>query len=498
MSAHPNDTRPSGRDETASAGDLLGAGTRVSGAGPERGGQGPAGSRTASASQPEPIRSDPSPGILRWILHAVYDLTWLSVILLGSPWVLWRCLRSPTFRRMAASRLGAGLPERPRPGARARVLVHGVSVGEVKAAQSVIAGLEARHPELEIIVSTTTDTGFEVAQKLYPEHRIVRFPIDVSFVVRRFLKRVAPCAVVLLELEVWPNFMRVANRSGLPVAVVNGRITDKSYESYQLFRRLLPQFSRISLVCVQDQEYERRFRGLGADPERMLVTGNVKVDGLKFGREDPGAELSRLLGGASEQMVFVAGSTHEPEERWVVDAWRRGAPDARLVLVPRHPGRAVEIERELAAAGCDVQLLTAMRAGEAPDPARPAIVDTIGELERVYALADMVFVGGSLIPHGGQNMLEPAAQGRPVVYGPHVRNFAQEATLLERAGASVRVEDPEGLVETLRGWCAEPRELQAMSNAGRAAVEAQKGATALTLDALEARCLAACAARGEA
>ena len=454
----------------------------------------PSAAAASRARVPEPILADPSPGVLRWTLHAVYDLLWLAGIVVGSPWVVWRCVRDASFRRMAAQRLGVGLPPRPVPGDRRRVLVHGVSVGEVKAAQSVIAELGRSHPELEILVSTTTDTGFEVARQLYPDHRVVRFPIDLSFVVRRFLRRVAPCTVVLLELEVWPNLMRVANRTGVPVAVVNGRITDKSFGSYKLFRRLLPQFSRLSLVCVQDDEYGQRFRSLGAAAERMVVTGNVKVDGLRTGAVPPADELARLLGGAPGQPVLVAGSTHEPEERWVVEAWRAGMPAARLVLVPRHPVRVPDLVRDLAAVGTSVQLLTALRGGERPDPAKPAIVDTIGELEQVYALADAVYVGGSLIPHGGQNMLEPAAKGRPVVYGPHVRNFAQEAALLERAGASVRVEDPEGLAETLRRWQADPDELATMARAGVAAVEAQKGATALTLAALAERCLASCAA----
>jgi len=441
---------------------------------------------------PGPILTDPSPGFLRFVLHAVYDVAWIAGILLGSPWIAWRCSRNPAFRRMVLQRLGRDLPSRPGPSARRRVLVHGVSVGEVKAAQSVIAELARTRPEFEILVSTTTDTGFEVARQLYPTHRIVRFPADVSFLVRRFLKRIAPCAVVLLELEVWPNFMRVANRMGVPVAVVNGRITDKSFGTYRLFRRLLPQFSRISLFCVQDREYAERFLALGAAAGRVLVTGNVKVDSLKFGTQVCREELVRLLGGAEGQKVIVAGSTHEPEERWLVEAWQRGAPEARLVLVPRHPGRAPEIVRELGAGGVGTQLWTELRRGDVPpDPSLPAIVDTIGELEQVYALSDMVFVGGSLIPHGGQNMLEPAAQGRPVAYGPHVTNFAQEATLLERAGASVRVDDPEALAETFRAWSAEPETLAAMSRAGRKAVESQKGATALTLAALIERCLPA-------
>ena len=437
---------------------------------------------------PEPILSDPNPGVLRWILHVVYDVAWLVGLAICSPWIVWRSATDRTFRRMVLRRLGADLPHPPAHGVR-RVLVHGVSVGEVKAAQSLVASLE-REPGFEVVISTTTDTGAEVAGRLYPGHEVVRFPIDLSFVVARFLRRVAPYGVVLIELEVWPNFLRAANRCRVPVAVANGRITDKSYGHYRVFRHLLPQFNRISLICVQDEDYAARFAALDADPARIRITGNIKVDGLETGPRTCSAELERLLGGRAGQRVLVAGSTHHPEERWVVDAWQRGAPDARLLLVPRHPERTSDIARELAAAGVRVQRLSELRKGTAPDPTLPVIVDTIGELEQVYALSDMVFVGGSLIPHGGQNMLEPAAQGRPVVYGPHVTNFAAEAALLERAGASVRVADVDALVAVFARWMADPHSSSQMSNAGRRAVEAQKGATRLTLEALRPSCLA--------
>lgn len=437
---------------------------------------------------PAPILSDPNPGVMRWILHAVYDLAWLLVIVLASPWWLWRCARSSTFRAMARGRLGARLPP-ARVGARRRVLIHGVSVGEIKGAQALIAALQRAHPDLDVVVSTTTENGVRVAQKLYPNASIVRFPIDVSFVVRRFLSRIDPACVVLVELEIWPNFLRCANRLGIPIAVVNGRITGRSFGHYRLFKHLLPQFNRISLLCVQDEEYAQRFEDLAAQRERIRVTGNIKVDGLHVGTVDPGAELTRLIGGAPGQPVIVAGSTHASEERFVVEACRVGAPHARVVLVPRHPERAPELARELSSIGASPQLLTALRAGETPAPARPAIVDTIGELEQVYGLADLVFVGGSLVPHGGQNVMEPAAQGKPVLHGPFVQNFAQEVMLLERAGASRRVADPEALAAALSELLADPGLVRRMSDAGREAVEAQKGATARTLAALSSCCL---------
>ena len=449
------------------------------------------GSPEASLQQlPGPIRCDPNPGFSRSVLHGVYDLVWCAAAIVGLPWLVWKSLAQPGFVRMVGERLGWGLRALPAPSERPRILVHGVSVGEVKAAQSVVRRLEAQHPDVEVVVSTTTNTGLQVARDVFAGHAVVRFPVDITPLVRRFLRRVRPACVVLVELEIWPNFLRQANLAGIPVAVVNGRITDRSFSQYRHFRWLLPQFNRISLYCVQAAEYAERFTELYVEPERLIVTGNVKADGLEIGPVEPGEELRRLLGGRPGQAVIVAGSTHGPEERHVAAAWRGGAPEARLVLVPRHPTRAAEVERELQAAGAPAQRLTRLRRGlEHPDPSRPVVVDTIGELERVYGLADLVFVGGSLVPHGGQNMLEPAAQGRPVLFGPHVENFPQEALLLKRAGACREVADPAALTRAFRELMADPEARARMSRAGLAAVEAQRGATTLTLEALRRACL---------
>jgi 3-deoxy-D-manno-octulosonic-acid transferase len=436
-------------------------------------------------SYPPAIRGDPDPGLLRDLLHGLYDLLWLAFAVLGAPWLVWKSARQPGFARMVRERLGAGLgalPRRTRP----RVLVHGVSVGEVKAARSLVAALEAAHPELEVVLSCTTNTGLEMAQKLYPTHRAVRFPADLSPVVRRFLAAVDPALVILVELEVWPNFLRECNREGRPVAVVNGRIARESHRRYLVFRRVLPEFNRISLFCVQSAEYARRFGMLGIDPARVCVTGNVKFDGLRTGPAEADEGLARFVQPEPGRQVLVAGSTHHPEEELVARAARRGAPAARLVLVPRHPARCAEIVVALGAAGIVTQRLTELRAGAALDARLPLVVDTIGELERVYALADLVFVGGSLVPHGGQNMLEPAAQGKPVLFGPHVDNFDQEAALLLAAGACRKVADAAELERELTRLFADADERARMGRAGIEAVAAQTGATRLTLAALEA------------
>ena len=442
----------------------------------------------------EALRSDPHPGMLRGSLHALYDVACVSAVVLGAPWLAWRSLTRPGFARMVRERLGLGLAD-VAASTKPRVLVHGVSVGEVKGAQALVRQMRERYPELEVVVSTTTDTGIEQARRLFPSAPVVRFPADLSFVVRRFLRRIRPALVVLMELEIWPNFLRECNRLGVPVTVINGRITDKSHAQYRVFRKLLPQFDRISLFCVQAPEYADRFQRLDVDPARILVTGNIKADGLGTGMIAPAPELLRLLGAPPGRLTLVAGSTHGPEERYVVEAWRRAVPDARLILVPRHPPRCAEVERELAELGCPPQRLTRLRAGtELPDPRTPVLVDTIGELEAVYALADLVFVGGSLVPHGGQNVLEPAAQARPVLFGPSVENFTHEAGLLLSAGAALQVGSPQELGEALARLARDPEARARMARAGLRAVEAQKGPTRVTLEALSDLALARLAA----
>lgn len=446
---------------------------------------------------PPPITRDPSPGVLRGLLHGAYDLLWLTALVVGSPYFVLRGALDRTFGRMAAQRLVLDAPLAPR--TRRRILIHGVSVGEVKGSAPLVRLLAEQEADAEIVISATTETGLEVARQVFPGLAIVRFPIDLSWCVERFLARVQPDLVVLVELEIWPNFLRICNRRGVPVAVVNGRITERSFRRYHRFRSTLPQFNRISLFCVQLEEYAQRFRGLGGASERVVVTGNMKADGL-FREPSPERtrkveELRGLLGVQAGQLTVVAGSTHAPEEGWFVEACRSAVPAARVVVVPRHPPRASDVRRDVAALGVEPQMLTELRRGERVDPARPLVVDTIGELEALYALADIVFVGGSLIEHGGQNMLEPAAQGCAVVWGPHVQNFRQEAALLESAGACRRVADRADLARVLRALAADAGERERMAIAAREAVALQKGATKLTLAALRDRCLHLAAGR---
>ncbi len=449
----------------------------------------------AEQAMPGPITSSPRVGLGRRGLQMFYDVCIGLVWAVMFPLFLGAGLLRPRLARKALSLSTAGLVRLPPPStARKRVLVHGVSVGEIKASQSLVHALSERY---EVVVSAFSDTGMQVARQLFPQIEVVRYPFDFAPIVARFWRRVCPDFVLLVELEAWPCFLRAANRRGAPVAVVSGRITEQSFRRYKLFGAL-PEFGRISLFAAQDDAYAARFAALAGSSERVLVTGNVKVDGLRGAAGvTPGDRLQELRqqlglpveGGAP--FVIVAGSTHEPEEAVFVEAARRVLPEARLIIVPRHPERAEAVVEALANGGAGApaaERLSKLRAlGQAADPLRPLIVDTIGELEELYGVADAVFIGGSLIPHGGQNMMEPAAQGVPVVYGPHVDNFLNETEMLEAVGAALRVEDAASLGDALGTLAADPGMRRRMGDAGRSALRAERGATVATLDALRAR-----------
>ncbi len=417
----------------------------------------------------------------------------------GTIGLIWACvlpvflicgLFKPRMARKALSLSTRGLTKLPPSRAdRPRVLVHGVSVGEIKASQSLVAALRERY---EVVVSAFSDTGLQVARQLYPDLEVVRYPFDFFPLVQRFWRLVQPDFVLLMELEAWPCFLRAANRRGAPVAVVSGRITPESFRRYRMFGQI-PEFERISLFAAQDQAYAARFAALAKSPDRVVVTGNVKADGLKTSDKDDPALASLRLAAGDPEFVILAGSTHDPEEVYFVRAaLQASAGRAKLIVVPRHPDRSDGVAQaisELLPDSGGVERLSRLRAGDGKGSSSAVLlVDTIGELERLYGLADIVFIGGSLIPHGGQNMMEPAAQGCPVVYGPHVQNFLNETAMLEEAGAARRVEDPEGLQVALAELMGDGEMRLRMGEAGRKAVIAERGATKATLNALQERC----------
>ena len=362
--------------------------------------------------------------------------------------------------------------------------LHAVSVGEAIAAAPLVDGLRRLHPELPLVVTTVTETGARVVRERYAglaTHRF--FPVDLPWTARRFVDALNPAFLVCMETELWPNLLRALAARGVPVMIANGRISDRSYRGYRLVR----PFMRSVLDCVrvfamQSDEDARRIIALGAHPERVVVTGNIKNEPVP---DSAGATdlWHRLLGFDAARRVWIAGSTHRGEEAMILDAHALAlvaCRDLALVIAPRHPERAGEVLDLVAARGWP-----AVRRSELPRRRqRDAVIvlDTVGELATLYGVADVVFVGGSLIPFGGHNMLEPALRRKPVLFGPHTTNFREAAALLESAGAARVVRDGATLGRELARLLGD-RELRLkLGEAGHEAVASRHGAVRETLD----------------
>jgi 3-deoxy-D-manno-octulosonic-acid transferase len=354
-----------------------------------------------------------------------------------------------------------------------------------------VAGFRRRHPDWECLVSTTTDTGFDEARRWFPDLAVFFWPFDFSWAVRRALRRVDPDVVVLAEGELWPNFLAAAQRRGVPVAVINGRMSPRSLRRYKRLRFLAQGlWRRIGLFAVQTDEYAAAFRALGAPPGLVHVTGSVKYDGIEMDRHNPRTqELRRLLAVGPEDLVWVAGSTQAPEEEIVLAIFRRlreQRPNLRLILVPRQKERFDAVADLLRRSGEPFQRRSAIRAVSVGFSPSVTLVDTFGELGAMWGLADVAFVGGSLDGRrGGQNMIEPAAYGAAVLFGPHVWNFRDTAESLVRAGAAVRVADADELESAVRRLLNDPAERARRGEAARRLVSSQQGATERTLDLLD-------------
>jgi 3-deoxy-D-manno-octulosonic-acid transferase len=420
-----------------------------------------------------------------WLLNLVY----LVVLAAVAPVLLWQRLLRGKRRPGIWTKLTGQLARRD--GDSRLAWFHAVSVGEVLQLEPMICECRSRWPSLEILVTTTTATGYRLACERFAEHRVDWFPLDFSWSVRRALRRVRPDLVVLVELELWPNFVLATHRAGIPLALVNGRISESSFRGYRrlkwLFAGLLPRFDRL---IAQNETYAARLAELGGPTEKIHVSGSIKYDRIETRRDNPATgELAAELGIHRSEPVFVAGSTQEPEERLAVEAWqqaRQTHPDLRLVLVPRHPERFDQVAEMVVSMGHPL-LRRSQNDGAVPrTQERPVVLlDTIGELAACWGLADVAFVGGSLGNRGGQNMIEPAAYGAAVLFGPNTQNFQDVVDeLLERGGARV-VGDGAALTQRLQELLDDPSTANALGEAARGLVLARQGATESTLDILQ-------------
>lgn len=395
-----------------------------------------------------------------------------------------RARKASAYARRIRERFSFGLPPMQTGG----IWVHAVSVGESIAAAPMIRALQARHPELPITVTCMTPTGSERIQALFGDSvQHCYLPYDLPWAAARFLNRVKPRLAVVMETELWPNHIHQCAKRGIPVAVANARLSERSARGYARFGKLTaPMLAELSLIAVQTQAEAQRFLALGARPECVDVTGSIKYD-LKIDAELPqrAAELRRQWQ-TEQRPVWIAASTHAGEDEIILAAHRqllKTRTDALLILVPRHPER-FEAVHEL----CLNQGLTTRRRSTGQDVQagdQVLLGDTMGELLFLYALADIAFVGGSLVANGGHNLLEPAALGKPVLSGPHLFNFLEIATQLREAGALSEVENAEQLTGRLATLLDAPTEMARMSQAGLAVLKANQGALQRLLTGLQ-------------
>lgn len=428
----------------------------------------------------------------RGLLNAIYLLAGIGLL----PWILWR--------RIARSRpLGNPLQRlfgfAPRSGDDRQVVwLHAVSVGEVNQLDTLIEELARRRPDLQIAVSTTTATGMALLRKKHPELKSFYFPWDFSWSVRNAMSRLRPAMIVLTELEVWPNFMDVADSLRIPVAVINGRLSEKSFRGYRRFAWITRgMFGKLGQVITQDVDYAERFAAAGVEADRIHITGSIKYDAAirqairhagNGGPAEPGS-IADWIRPQDGSLLLVAGSTQEGEELMIARIWRRVSrlvPQLRLTIVPRHPHRCADIRESLESEGFRVCLRSEKTQPANAEDANEIIrvVDTIGELGACWALADIAFVGGSFGARGGQNMLEPAAAGCAPVFGPDTWNFRQIVIDMKAAGAGAEVKDETALEMFVLRAASDSAFRNGMARRAREFVKTKSGATCRTVDLL--------------
>ena len=426
-------------------------------------------------------------------MYLLYSVATLIVLVALAPYFLYQALRHKKYVGSLGQRLGY-LPVALNLDGEASIWIHAVSVGEVLSTRPLIAELRKRYPSLRLFLSTTTRSGQQLARRSVTDvDGIFYFPFDWPFTVRRTLAIVQPKLFVMIENEIWPTMLRECRRRGIKTIVVNGRISGKSFPRYQLirpfFRRVLSDIDRF---CVQGEETAGRLVSLGADRSRITITGSLKFDALDA-RPIPGrgpARVLRFFRMSPNRPVLIAGSTTRGEEDAVIRAFNRirttpGGANALLIIAARHPERFDDVERL-----CKSEGLSTVRRSELPVDAEPrgdaVILDTIGELAHLYQIATAVFVGGSLVPAGGHNILEPALYGKPIVFGPHMENFKEiaETFLTNRAAIQVRhAREFEDVIVALMG---DPVRRARLGAAARALIDANRGAKDRTLEVIAA------------
>lgn len=422
-------------------------------------------------------------------MYVFYSLLLVCAALLSLPWWAIQMLRLGKYRSGLLERLGR-VPARLNDAQPGSIWVHAVSVGEVLAVSQLVSELKQQHPDRQIFVSTTTATGQQLARQRFGENRVFFMPLDFGFAVRRYLNALKPQLIVIAETEFWPNLIHLARKRQTAVAIVNARISDRSFPRYKRFKWFFGRvLSEVDLFLTQTAEDAQRLRDIGAATERVRVSGNLKFDVRSNAQPELIAGLRTAIG--KDSPVIVCGSTAEGEEEPLLAAFkavRQQFPAAVMVLAPRHPERFEKVAALISSQGFALQRRSQWQPAQ---PIRSGIflLDSVGELAAIYELAGIAFVGGSLVPTGGHNILEPAQYGAAILVGPHTFNFREIVSIFEQCSAeqdgAVKIVTAETLPAQFLSLLDHPEERQRMGRVAKDLFTKHAGATRRTLVALE-------------
>ena len=423
------------------------------------------------------------------MVYQLYNLLLLLSTLFLVPYYLLRGLRYGKSRRGIRERLGYYLPQQLNLfQGKKTIWIHAVSVGETRAAKPLVRQIRKKYPDEQILVSNVTETGHAIALEDQEIDICLFFPFDFSWAVRKALTTVHPEMIIIVETEIWPNFTQQAHQLKIPLILVNGRISDRSFPRYRFVRFLLrPILDRFSAFCMQSQTDAERIMALGAPDGRVENTGNLKFDhALKEVSPDQVHQTKKHYCLPDQVAIFVAGSTHDGEERQLLEAYKKIAAQIDrkliLILIPRHPERKREVQFLLKEMGFNYRLRSAVTEEDSVfSPGDVLLVDTLGEVLDFYSIADLVFVGGSLVPIGGHNLLEASLLSKPVLFGPYIHNFKEISAKLIRAGAGVKVANRNELVRQSVTMLNDSVRCRAMGEAGSSLIAENAGTTERTM-----------------
>ena len=423
-------------------------------------------------------------------MRVLINLLYCVGLVLYSPKVIYRRLFQNRYRGGWNQR--RGFVERKHPD-KPCIWIHAVSVGEVNATRTLVQQMAGQMPDYEVVISSTTDTGLARAKALYAEdYSVFYFPFDFSWIMERAFDRLKPSILLLMELEVWPNMASIANKRDVPLVVVNGRISDRSFPKYQKIRLLTrAMFRKVSLVLAQTDEYAKRFIDLDCEPDKVVVTNSLKYDTAQTDGAVAGADRLAEQINLGKELLWVAGGTGPDEEKDILEVFAKLKQQSyleslRLAIVPRKPERFDEVAALIDKAGFGYVRYSVLRQDDSVTTGKPTVIlgDTMGDLKKFYALAAVVFVGRSLVPMGGSDMMEPTALGKCTLFGPHTFNFRQTVEALLKGHGAIQVTDETDLFEkTLQ--CLINHDFAArVGMNGQTVIRHNQGATQKTLTAI--------------